>query len=129
MSSTTCVWRITDFPRISNSPHTGSVRRRDSDSNLAEETPASEGPIGNHPDSRMARQRPPGDDARRRSVIQREALPFALGSSTRDYWQSVVGAAVLRTEGASDGEQPWNALNHRFAAAPSTPASLPRKDW
>ena len=24
----TCVWRITDFPRISNSPHTGSTTGR-----------------------------------------------------------------------------------------------------
>src|ERR1019366_1695097 len=77
----------------------------------------------------MARQRSPGDDSRRRSLIQREALPFALGSRARDYRQSVVGATVLWTEGASDGEQQWNNLRHRFAAARSTPASLPRKDW
>ena len=77
---------------------------------FAEETPDSNGPIGNHPDSRMARDRSPGDDARRRSVLQREALPFALRSRTRDHRQSVVGAAVLWTEVARDGEQPWSNL-------------------
>src|ERR1035437_6494326 len=77
----------------------------------------------------MARQRSPGDDSRRRSVIQREALPFALGSRTRDHRQSVVRATVLWTEGASDGEQQWNYVSHRFAAARSTPANRPRKDW
>ena len=30
---------------------------------------------------------------------------------------------------ACDGEQSWNALNHRFDAARSTPANLPKKDW
>src|ERR1019366_7114916 len=120
-----CLRRTQTF----DAPPAGSVRRRDRDWKLAEETPASEGPIGNHADSRMARQRPPGDDARRRSVIQREALPFALGSSTRDHWQSVVGTAVLWAAIACDGEQSWNALNHRFDAARSILASRPKKDW
>ncbi len=63
---------------------------------LIEETAGPNGASGNHPDPRMARERSPGDDARRRRVLQRETLPFALRSRARDHRQSVVGTAVLR---------------------------------
>jgi hypothetical protein len=66
--------------------------------------------------------------ARRRRVLQRQALSFALGSRARDHGQSLVGATVLRAEVARYGEQPWNALKLRPAVAPSTPANLPKKD-
>src|ERR1019366_7361258 len=121
----TCLrWTQTLHP-----PPAASVLRRDSRWKLAEETADPEGPIGDHPDSRMARERPPGDDARRWRVIQREALQFALGSSTRDHRQSVVGTEVLWAAITCDGEQSWNGLNHRFDAARSIPANRPRKDW
>src|ERR1700738_2468899 len=77
----------------------------------------------------MARERAPGHGARRRRVLQRQALPFALRGRARDHGQSLVGATLLRAEGARYGEQPWNALKLRPAVARSTRANLPKKDW
>ena len=78
--------------------------RRDRSGKLTEEAANSKGPDGNDPDSRMARERSPGLDTRRWSVLQWEALPFALRSGTRDNRQQMVGTAVLRTKVAGNGE-------------------------
>jgi hypothetical protein len=61
-------------------------RRRDPGRELAEETAESKGGNRNHPGPGMARERSPGNDARRWSVIQREALPVALGSRELHVW-------------------------------------------
>src|SRR5207245_512482 len=89
----------------------------------------SKGETGNDSDPRMAREDAPGHGAWRRSVLQGQALPFALRDRARNHWESLVGTAILRATIACDGEQLWNAINHQFDAARSTPANLPKKDW
>src|SRR6266478_3498008 len=106
-----------------------SGRRRDRGRELEEEPVGSKGGTGNNSGPRMAREHAPGHGAERRSVLQGQALPFTLRDRARNHRQSLVRTAILRATIACDGEQPWNALNHQFDAARSTPANLPKKDW
>jgi hypothetical protein len=71
---------------------------------LSQKAPDSDGSIGNHPDPRVARHRSPRDDARRRRVLQLEALPFALRSRAHDHAQPLVGSTFLWTTIAGYGE-------------------------
>jgi hypothetical protein len=101
---------------------------------VAEETAA-----GSSPKSRSVRkaepgtilvrewEHTPGHGAWRRSVLQGQVLPFALRDRARNHRQSLVRTAILRAPIASDGEQSWNALNHRFDAARSTPQIFRRR--
>src|SRR3984893_18475213 len=104
-------------------------RRRDRGRELAEEPVGSKGGTGNDSGPRMAREHTPGHGAWRRSVLQGQALPFALRDRARNHRKSLVRTAILRAPIAYDGEQPWNALRLRFAAVRSIRVNLPKKDW
>ncbi len=48
------------------------------------------------------------DRARGRRAVPRRTPPLAVGGRAQDHWQPLVGAAVLRTQGAHTGEPRWN---------------------
>src|SRR6202140_3724390 len=77
----------------------------------------------------MARYQPSSKRSRKRILLPRQALSFALGSRARDHLDSMVGAVVLRPQAITRGTPRWNTLGRERDAARSTRASLPKKGW